>query len=348
MSARRLGWAGAAALALSVLALPGAQGQEGPPPLIRGSYLAADGQVTPLVWTTQRLLATATEEALRLEVEPGITGTAETAPLPLAPLRLYTLNLTCRRGPGTRLDVVVAWREADGRPEQRLMVWQLPDCFRVNYWPLSARRTTYAQRVCLPPGATQPTVQVSLTGHPEADYNYFDLYALEITTGAEVPFGERLGPNLCPGGDMEQVNAAGMAQGWGFWGADPGAQAVEKDAQGRAAHGGRRYLSFPAGTNCLLVDGVIPVEAGRAYRVSYWARGKGSINAGVQSLEATQGQRVADAQRYPVLVDTEEWQQFSYTWFAESLWLDAANLFLGIGTQTELDLDDVTFQLVEP
>ena len=38
---------------------------------------------------------------------------------------------------------------------------------------------------------------------------------------------------------------------------------LEKDAQGRPAHGGRHFLAFPAGKNCILVDGTIPIEPGR-------------------------------------------------------------------------------------
>ena len=283
-----------------------------------------------------------------MEVEPKVSGSADTVPLSLAPLRLYTITMTCRRGPGTTLNIFVKWLDAAQKPDQRLMVWQLPDRYRINWWPISALKTTYAQRFCLPPGATQPTIQISLTGHPDAGYNYFDLYDLNLTRGAEVPYGPRLGPNLLLAGQMETANADGIPLGWGLWSANPGLEVLEKDPEGRPAHGGRAFLAMPAAKHCILAYGNIPVQIGRAYRFSFWVRGKGDIGAGLQSIEATQTQRVADAQQHPFHVEAADWQQLSFDWFAESLWLDSANPFMGLGAQTELDLDDIAFQLIEP
>jgi hypothetical protein len=310
--------------------------------------MAADGKATPIEWKATNLEASEAADALRLEVEPKAQGTADTVPLSLAPLRLYTITITCRRGPGLGLLIWVKWLGGDGKPGARQMVWQLPDRYRVNWWPLSALKNTYAQRFCLPPEARQVTLQIALTGHPEAGYNYFDLYDLTLTRGAEVPFGQRLGPNLVPGGDMEGATADGMALGWGFWGANPDAKVLEKDAQGRPAHGGQKFLAFPAGKNCILVDGVIPVEQGRAYRLSLWVRGTGDLGFGAQSLEASQGQRVDDAQVTNVHVEAADWQELSSIWFAEGLFTASANLFMGINTKTELDVDDVALQLIEP
>ncbi len=333
------------ALLLGVAAAVCAQG---PAPLTWGTYMATDGHATHLEWKTQNLKASETADALHLEVEPKTSGTATTVPLALAPLRLYTITMTCRRGPGTRLDVFVKWLDAENKSNQRLMVWQLPDRFRVNWWPLSALKTTYAQRFCLPPGATQPTLQVAMRGHPDAGYNYFDLYDLNLTRGPEVPYGPRLGPNLLATGTMDAADANGMALGWTFWGANPDAKVLDQDPDGRPARASRAFLAIPAGKNCILAGGTIPVQPGRAYRFSFWVRGQGDLSPGLQSLEPDQGQRVADAQQRPFHVEAADWQQLSFDWFAESLWIDSANPFMGIGTQTELDLDDFTFQLVEP
>ena len=349
---QRAGWKpaprGLAMAVLLALSLCAAACAQPPAPFLRGTYLAGDGKATAIPWTGTGLQLSEPADALHLEVPATGSGTADSAVLSLAPLRLYTLTMTGRRGPGVGLLVWVKWLEADKKPGQRLMVWQMPTRFRINWYPLSALKTTYAQRFCLPAGATQPTLQIALTGHPDPGYNYFDLYDLTMTRGAEVPYGATLGPNLLPGGDMEAATEDGMALGWGFWGANPGAQVVEKDPQGRPAHEGRHFLSFPAGKNCILVDGDLPIQPGRAYRYSFWARGQGDLGVGVQSLEASQGQRVADAQQFPIHLDAADWQQYGYTWYAEALYTASANLFMGINTRSEVDLDDVEFQLISP
>ncbi|HEY3396939.1 MAG TPA: hypothetical protein VGM19_04695 [Armatimonadota bacterium] len=325
-----------------------AAGAQGPAPLTRGTYMSAAGQALPIEWKLQNLQATETADALRLEVAPQASGSADSAPLALPPLYLHTIYLTSRRGPGVNLDVQVRWIGADQKPGARQMVWQLPDRWRLNWFPISPFKTRYAQRFCLPPGATQVTLHVALTGHPDAGQNYFDLCDLSITRGAQVPLGTRLGPNLLPGGDMETVAESGMPLGWSYWSAPPDYQVLEKDAAGRPAHGGQRFFAVMPGKNCILADGNVPVEKGRAYLLSLWARGKGDIGLGAQSLEAEGGQRVAEAQQVPFHVEADDWEQFSYVWYAESLWVDDANVFLGINPQTELDLDDISLQLISP
>jgi hypothetical protein len=243
--------------------------------------------------------------------------------------------------------VWVKWLDADRKPGARHMIWQLPDRYRINWWPLSAHKNTYVQRFCLPAEATRVTLQIAVTGHPDAGHNYFELCDMRLVRGAPVPFGSNLGENLCRGGDMEVATADGMALGWGFWGTPADAKVLEQDAQGRPAHGGRHFLAFPAGKSCILVDGAIPIELGRAYRVTLWARGKGDIGLGAHALEAHEGQRVADPQQVGMHVDSQDWQRFSFVWFAESLYAANANLFMGINPQTELDLDDVTFQRID-
>ena len=321
---------------------------QAPAPVTRGPRVSADGRATPIQWQAKNVKVSETADALRLDVEPKVAGAADSLPLALAPLHLYTLTMTCRRGPGLGLVVWVKWLDADQKPGARQMVWQLPDRFRPNWWPLSAHKNTYVQRFCLPPGATQVTLQIAMTGHPDAGHNEFELYDLTLARGAEVPFGSRLGPNLCPGGDMEVATGGGMAVGWGFWGTPPDAKLLEQDAQGRRAHGGRRFLALPAGKNCILADGTIPIEPGRAYRVSLWARGTGDLALGAQSLEAREGQRVGDAQQLSLHVEAQDWQPFSLVWFAEALYTAHANLFLSINPHTELDLDDVAFQRIDP
>lgn len=341
----KVSWAISTGLLLVLTAAAGAQDSA---PATRGTCLSAEGRAMPIQWQAQDLKISQTADALRLEVEPKVSGVADSAPLALIPLGLYTVTMTCRRGPGLGLVIWVKWMDADQKPGARQMVWQLPDRWRVNWWPLSAHKTTYAQRFCLPAGATQVTLQIAMTGHPDAGHNYFELDDLTLVGGADVPFGPNHGPNLCPGGDMETTTADGMAVGWGFWGTPPDAKVLERDAQGRPAHGGRRFLAFPAGKHCILVDGSIPIEPGRAYRVSLWARGKGDLGVGAHALEAREGQRVADPQQVALHVDAADWQPFSFVWFAEALYAANANLFMGVHPQAGLDLDDVTFQRIDP
>jgi hypothetical protein len=330
------------------LLLTAAAWAQSPAPTTRGTCPSAEGGATRIQWQTQNLKVSETADALRLEVAPKVAGTADSARLPLAPLHLYTMTMTCRRGPGLGLVVWVKWTGADGKPGARHMIWHLPERFRVNWWPLSPHKNTYVQRFCLPAGATHVALQIAMTGHPEAGHNYFELCDLTLARGAEVPFGTKLGPNLCREGDMEVATATGMALGWGFWGTPPDTKVLEKDAQGRPAHGGRHFLAFPAGKNCILVDGTIPIEPGRAYRVSLWARGKGDLGVGVHALEAREGQRVGDPQQVALHVESQDWQQFHLVWFAEALYAANANLFMGVNSHTELHLDDVTFQEISP
>ncbi len=319
-------------------------------PLGRGWYLGPEGRPVTVEWQTKNLQATPADEYLRLEVAAKERGEATSEALALQPLRLYTVYLTCRRGPGLGLSASVNFVNAENQRVSRGLVWQLPEAPRPNWWPLAPYKTEYAQRFCLPPGAHEVSLQFVLTGHPDAGYNYFDLYDLRIERGAEVPYGAKLGPNLLAAGDMEAANEEGVPLGWSYWGAPAKSEVIAADAEGRTAHGGRRFLAVRPGKSCTLASSMIPIEEGRAYRLSFWARGQASLSVGVQSLDLDtwQGLRVGDAQAQSLRVEAADWTQYELTWFAEALRVRYAQPYLGITPQTEVHLDDIALQEIRP
>jgi hypothetical protein len=316
-----------------------------------GALVAADGTRLPLSWTCKGVDAAMRAGVLHLEIEAKKHGTAQTAMLPLEPLRLYDLSFTCRRGPGTGLSVSVSYTGADGKPASRNIVFQLRDAPRPNYWPLAPYRQEYVQRFCLPPGAKDASLQLALTGHPDAGLNFVDVYGVSLAAGAKVPFGENLGPNLLTWGDMESADDSGVPWGWSTWVNKPAKMdVVRRDAAGRGPHGGERFLGIAAGKGFILAAGELPIEAGRAYLISFWTRGKADLGVGVHALEHVHPYptRVGDPQPRPFRVDGTTWTRHEYLWFAESLFAASGQLFISISPQTELHLDDVKFQRIEP
>jgi hypothetical protein len=319
------------------------------PELPLGKVTGADYKVVPLQWRANGLtVAAQAGGSLRLEVAPKARGTLE-AKLPIQPLQLYLLSLTCRRGPGTEFSVAVNFLDSDNKPGARSMVFQLPDSSRPNWWPLSVFRQEYVQQFILPTGAHDPVLQVALRGHPDAGFNYAELYDVKVTYRAPVPFGGNLGPNLLVAGAMEGATPEGAPLGWGTWvGMPDKMDVITQDAQGNGPHGGKSFLRISPGKNFILVAPTIPIELGRVYQISLWARGKADIGFGVQSLDNSRiSQRVGDAQQKGIHVEATNWKQYTFTWYAEALYAVDGQLFLGINPQSELHLDDITFQRIE-
>ena len=316
-----------------------------------GTLVAADGTRFPLSWTCKGADASLRAGTLHLEIEAKKQAAVRTAILPLEPLRLYDLTFVSRRGPGMGLSVSVSYTGADGKPASRNIVFQLRDGPRPNYWPLAPDRREYVQRFCLPPGARDASLQLALTGHPDAGFNFVDLYGVTLAAGTKVPFGKNLGPNLLTWGDMESADAGGLPWGWTTWVGKPEKMDVaRRDSAGRGPHGGERFLSVAAGKSFILAASEVPVEAGRAYRISFWTRGKADLGVGVHALEHVNPYptRVGDPQSESFHVDGAAWTRHEYLWFAESLFAASGQLFVVITPQTELHLDDVTFQRIEP
>jgi hypothetical protein len=324
---------------------------QSPGALTLGTLAGGEAAPSAITWTFQGVSASLREGALHLEVAPQQRATAQTDALPLQPLRLYHLSLKSRRGPGTGFRVAVNYTGADGKPASRNIVFELPGSPRPNFWPLAPFRQEYVQQFCLPPAAHNSSLQMALAGDPQAGFNFVDLYALSLTVVTKVPFGRNLGPNLLPGGDMESVDSAGLPQGWTTWVSTPAKmEIVAEDAAGRGPHGGAHYLRIAPGKNFILAARDVPIQQGRAYRISFWTRGKADLGVGMHALENIHPYptRVGDPQPISLRVDSTAWSRHESLWFADSLYAASGQLFISINPQTEFHLDDVAIQRIEP
>jgi hypothetical protein len=306
----------------------------------------AAGGAGALRWNFQGVAASLQDGALHLEVAAGARGTASTAVLPIEPLRLYTLTIESRRGPGCGLSVAVKYVDAQGKAASRNIVFELADRPRPGYWPLAPFRQQYLQQFCLPPGAHDAAIEVGLAGHPQAGFNFADLYAVDVAAGGKVPFGTQLGPNLLCWDDLRPADdRGGLPPGWSTWVHQP--ERLEFVRRDRSAPG---WLRIGPGENFILAAPGVPIERGRAYRVSFRARGKADLGFGVHALENVNPYplRVGDPQSKSLRVDAVAWTRFESLWLAESLYAASGQLFIGIHAQTELLLDDIALRRIEP
>jgi hypothetical protein len=299
-----------------------------------------------LRWSFKGLDASPREGKLHLEVAAKQRGTASTALLGLEPLRLYRVLLESRRGPGCGLSVDIHFADAEGKSASRNMVFQLARGPRPNYWPLAPFRQQYVQQFCLPPGAHDATLHVSVTGHPEAGHNFVDLYDVALTAAAKVPFGAQLGPNLLHWSDLRSADGrGGLPPGWGIWGRRPDKMDFVPTSAAAPSH-----LRIGPGPGFILAAPDVPIEPGRAYRVSFRARGKADVGIGVHALENVNPYplRVGDPQAKPLHVEAAAWTKYESLWFAESLYAASGQLFISINPQTELLLGDISLRQIGP
>ncbi len=323
-----------------------------PAGLAFGTLCGSQPPSTALTWNCQGLAASLREGTLRLEIAPKGRGTATAALAPLEPLRLYQIALVGRRGPGTGLSVAVNYSDAAGTAASRSIVFQLRSGPRPNYWPLAPFRQEYVQQFCLPPGARRAVLQLGLTGHAEAGFNFFELAGLAITAGATVPLGEHYGPNLLPGGDLPPAGGRGvLPPAWGTWGQAPETmEIVARDAADPAPPGGKGILRIGPGKSFILAAPDVPIEPGRAYRVSFWVRGKADLGIGVHALENIRPYplRVGDPQVRSFHVESATWTRCECVWFAESLYAAAGQMFISISPRAETCLADLALQRIGP
>jgi len=310
-----------------------------------GRIRAADDTVHSIAWQAAPGVSV-TGGVLRFTT-PG--ASIKSVALPLHPLRLYDMAVTMRRGPGTRIRFMTAFEDDKGTRGQRGPVWQCPERSRANWFPLSPYRQRYVQGLVLPPRTKRVWLELKMDGPEKPEltpYTGWDLFDLEFVERQAVPLGARPGVNHLPEGSMESMGAGNVPAGWGVWGQGADRlQVVEARAPDRAPHG-RHFLRVRPGRCILLAARNVPVKRGTAWRMSLWARGKGSMSMMAQLLDGRKPQpyRVGDAQGYNFTVDGAAWKQFDALWFAESPHVKNAQVVVVFCAEKGLDVDHVEFR----
>jgi len=332
---------------LAVLALLGSTGR--PEELLAfGTLVDSAGTPVPIRWVRADGMSPE-DGSLRLSAEAEKKAAFRTAPLALEVLTLYAVSVTTRRGPGTKAHFTLRYKDKDEVDRRRGLALQLRDTSRAGHLGLAPCRQTYVQNVCLPPGAIECFLEVSVEGHEEAGLDYFDLFDLTIHEGKAVPFSEKRGENVLSAGAMGIPGPEGVPVGWGTWGYPHPPMQLSGDNPKQ----GDTCLHISPGVRFYLPSAIaVPVAVGRAYELSFWARGKGNLQSLAHPLARSPWYpiplRVGDPQSKDVKVDSAEWTRFSQVWFAESPTVKTAEVLLVIAPEEDLYLDDVQFRLIAP
>ena len=286
---------------------------------------------------------------LQTSAEAGTKALFRTGSLFLKPLTMYSVSVTTRRGPGTKAHFTLRFKDEGGADQRRGLALQLSDTPRASHLALTPYRQTYIQNVCLPDGAKECFLEVSVEGHRDAGLDYLDLFDLTIREVEAIPFSEKRGGNLLSAGAMEIPGPEGVPVGWGTWGYEHPPLKLSGDVSKQ----GDTCLHISAGVRFYLPSAVaVPVEVGRAYELSFWARGKGNIQFLAHALASSPWYpiplRVGDPQSSNAKVDSVEWTRFTQVWFAESPHVETAEVVFVIAPEEDVCLDEVQFRLIEP
>jgi len=337
----------AAVAAVVVLLSRGAfAGEEG---VAFGSFQQLTGAREAIRWLGPAESMRLEQGRLHFAAPPGRKVVFRSASLGVAPLAMHAVAISARRGPGTDARFSVRWKDVAGKSGERLLVFQLPDTPRQGWSGLSPYRCRYVQDFCLPEGARESWVEISLQGCKDADFNYLELFEFVVRATGPVPFGARRGENLIPAGAMEIAGKEGGAPcGWGTWGyKHPDLELAAEDPKE-----GKSCLRIDAGCRFYLACAQPPfVERGRAYEISFWARGEGDLSVLAHALAETRWYplpvRVGDAQSKPFRLAAQDWARFTHVWFAESTQAETAQLVFVILPKKVISIDDVQFRLIE-
>jgi hypothetical protein len=309
-------------------------------PLPSFGQLVRAGVASELRWS-EVSRASVTREAVWIAEADGVL---RSAPLPLRSLRSYELRATMRAGPGTRAQLALGYSAATGEPRTWRPVWHTPLASRPDWVPVSPRLQTYTQSFVLPDGAREPRLELTVgparTPQLRA-YLLWELTKLELREGGVVPCCHALGPNRMIDGDMDSPGAAQLPQGWSDWMAQgaSAAQLVSADD--------RQFVRVAAGKTATLgASHSVPVTRGAAYRISFWVRGQGHIDAMAHPQNGARPTplRVGTPQPAAFEIDTPAWQERSMVWFAEARDVETARVLFGIAARGDLDVDDVEFR----
>lgn len=306
------------------------------------------GGSTPVCWQGCPGLLKRESASLLLSVAPGKKHVFRSHPLAFVPLTMYAVSLTARRGPGTKVRFAIHYKRANEKTGRRELVLQLPDVPRQGWMGLSPYRHTYVQNVCLPADAKESWLEISLEGHKNVGFDFLELFDLQIRQGPPVPFGERRGRNLLATGSMETAGNDGVPIGWTTW----GYKHPKLDLTTQEPYEGKNYLSISPGCRFYLASALrVPVERGRAYEISFCARGAGQLSVLAHALAPSPWRplpvRVGDAQSKPITLSVDRWTRFSQVWFAEALHVQTAEVVFVIHPEKETHIDAVEFRLIE-
>ena len=313
-----------------------------------GSVTAVDGSVVGIDWPASADFPEPEDGVLRLRPSTEARVVARTSFLPLVPLSQFALDVTTRRGPGTKVGLAIHFRGTDGTTTRRSLQLQLSYAPRAGHLALSPRFQRYVQNVCVPAGTGESWFEITVEGGEEADLSYLELSRLTFRHVGPVPFGAARGPNLLPAGAMEIPGRDGVPLGWDTWGyAHPDMELCTE-----ALRQGRSCLKIAAGKRFYLASAHPPeVRQGRAYEMSFWARGKGHLSVLAHLLSETRFYplpvRVGDAQARNIALDSSTWARFDQIWFAESPWVQTGQVVFVIAPSETMFLDDVQFRLIE-
>jgi len=262
---------------------------------------------------------------------------------------MYAVTVAARRGPGTKVRFMIHYKHANEKPSRRELVLQLPDTPRQGWMGLSPYRHTYVQNLCLPAGAPESWLEISLEGHKRAGFDFLELFDLQIREGSSVPFGEGRGRNLLASGNLEAAANSGVPVGWTTW----GYKHPKLSLATQEPYEGRSYLTISPGCRFYLASTLrVPVERGRAYAISFRARGEGHLSVLAHALGESRWRplpvRVGDPQQKLFALDVDKWTRFSQVWFAESPHVQTAEVVFVIHPKSEIHLDAVELRLIEP
>lgn len=287
--------------------------------------------------------------SLTLTRPPAVARSAE---LPLRPLTLYDVSASMARGPGSGLRFELTWQDAQDKPHTWSPVWQLPGAPHPIDLPLSPRAQHYVQGLVLPPGASRPQLLLRLDASPLPQlvrYSRWELQQLQFVARGAVRCCERQGDDRLARGDLEGPLADALPLGWQQWGAGPDNRLELVDLKDEPAR--QHVLRLAPGKRALLAASVpVPVERGRAYRVSLLARGSGEVSLHViaASREPPLAVRVGNAgTQSDFEVHTRGWTELHAPWFAEAVHVASARVVIALLARDTLEIDGIELRPYE-
>lgn len=277
--------------------------------------------------------------SITLEAGGRLSSTA----LSLRPLRLYEVRTTMRRDPGLQVRFQVVYVDEHGAERRWSAIWQSAHAGRPDWLPVAPLPQDYVQGFVMPLGASNARIELSAdvpTNGVRVEGARWHLGKLALVASTSIACCEATGPNRLLGGDMETPARDDLPIGWAQWGAREMVQTDLLELSDPAHH---HVIRVKAGKGALLASTAeVPVAPGSAWRISFKARGHGTIS----SLAHPLGDgpiRVGDPQLVPFQISSQTWQELDAVWFAEAPGTRLAQVLLQINAERDLEIDDVKF-----